>query len=574
MEKPAENKHESESIDILLIEDNPGDVKLVEMMLMQPETSSYRLKTVNSLNEAHELIEQRHNFKVALLDMSLPDGEGIDNILQLKSWCSDLPIVILSGRDDDQFALDAVRAGAQDYLIKGRIDEWQLSRALNYSIERKRLEEELSFMAHHDQLTGLANRTLFYSRLEHAIDCAERRNESIAVMYLDLDHFKAINDALGHEMGDKLLQEVAERLSNNVRGADTIARLGGDEFALVLEGLKSTNNASAVAEKIIESLSKPINIKNQMLYVGTSIGIAFYPDCGKDLETLIKNADRAMYQAKKNGRNQYKFYTKTMNVNALSQLTMEMQLREALNNDEFELHYQPKINLKTGEISGNEALLRWNNNKETVYPKKIIPLLEQNGMISEVGKWVLETACKQHVVWLNHGLPFGKIAVNLSGHQLLERDFTKSLSNILDKTGLKPNQLEVELTESLLINNTNTIMEVMEVLKSMGVSIAIDDFGTGYSSFSYLKRFLIDTIKIDHSFVKDIYKNKTEAAITSAVIKLAKELDIKVIAEGVETEEELNFFKELEVDEIQVFYFNRPMTAMMLTDKFQHRRAS
>ena len=230
--------------------------------------------------------------------------------------------------------------------------------------------------------------------------------------------------------------------------------------------------------------------------------------------------------------------------------------------------------IKTGEISGNEALLRWNNNKETVYPKKIIPLLEQNGMISEVGKWVLETACKQHVVWLNHGLPFGKIAVNLSGHQLLERDFTKSLSNILDKTGLKPNQLEVELTESLLINNTNIIMEVMEVLKSMGVSIAIDDFGTGYSSFSYLKRFLIDTIKIDHSFVKDIYKNKTEAAITSAVIKLAKELDIKVIAEGVETEEELNFFKELEVDEIQVFYFNRPMTAMMLTDKFQHRRAS
>lgn len=551
---------------ILLVEDNPGDANLVEMMLIEPEDAHYQLFIADRMSKATELVGQ-HEFHVALLDMSLPDGEGVDNIFLLKSHSPDLPIVVLSGRFDEQFALEAVKAGAQDYLIKGEVDEWQLSKALDYAIERKRLHENVTYMAHYDQLTGLANRMLYRSRLEHAISCAARRNEQVALLYLDLDHFKPVNDALGHEIGDKLLIEVAERLLSSVRDMDTVARLGGDEFALILEGVKNGVDVVAVANKILQALTNTFVIDNHTLYIGTSIGIAFFPHCGRSVDVLTKNADNAMYKAKQNGRNQYQFYTSQMNQHALSELKKEMQLREALEKDEFILHYQPKLELATGRLSGNEALLRWNQTQQgIIYPDKFIPILEQTGLITEVGCWVLKTACEQHVEWKRQGFDVGKIAINLSGRQLLHRNFSKTVRDVLNETGLDASSLEVELTESLLIRNTGLTIETLNELKEMGVSIAIDDFGTGYSSFNYLKSFLIDTLKIDRSFIKNITREGPEAAITSAIIHLAKDLGIHVIAEGVETKEQMNFLREKKIDEIQGYYISPPVSS----DAFTH----
>ncbi len=550
---------DSDLINVLLIEDNLGDARLVEMMLAHPGDKNYSLQTADTLSAAKELLDEQ-GFEVALLDMSLPDSDGIDSIADLKASAPDMAVVVLSGQEDEGFALETVKAGVQDYLVKGKIDEWQLTRALHYAIERKQLQLSMLHMAHHDQLTGLANRTLFRLRLEHAIGVAERRGESVVVLYMDLDHFKPINDGLGHETGDKLLIEISNRLVKIVRGIDTVARLGGDEFAVILEGVKHTKDAAAVAEKIIEMTTKSIDVDQHKLYVGTSIGIAFFPHCGKDVDSIIKNADSAMYKAKRNGRNQYQFYTNEMNGRALEELKQEMQLHEALNREEFLLYYQPILNLKTNKIIGNEALLRWEHPEQgLLYPISFISMLEHNDMITGVGYWVLETACKQHVAWKKQGLPVDKLSINLSGRQLLQADFCHTVSDILKKSGLDAAFLEFELTESLLIQNTDVTMEILETLKFMGVSIAIDDFGTGYNSFSYLKRFLVDTIKIDRSFIENLTDKGPDVAITSAIIRLAKDLGIYVIAEGVETQEQLEFLRAKGIDGVQGNFISEPL---------------
>ena len=549
------------SINILLIEDNPGDAHLVEVMLSQPEESCFRLHIADSLSVAYEKINN-NDFQVALLDMNLPDGEGIENITALRIAAPNLPIVVLSGRRDELFALEAVKAGAQDYLVKGQIDEWQLSRALNYAIERKQLQDSILFMAQHDQLTGLANRTLFHARLEHAMHNAARRDEYLAVLYLDMDHFKPINDALGHEIGDRLLIEAARRLESFVREIDTVARLGGDEFAIVLEGINSTQDVATVSQKIISGLAEAFTIAEHSLHISSSIGVAIYPQHGKDIPTVIKNADAAMYKAKQSGRNKCVFYKENFGKLAKENLSLDNELRQAVYDEQFILHYQPKYDVASETITGSEALLRWQHPQHgLIYPTKFIPLLEKNGMISTVGKWVLKSACAQHAKWQKNGLPVGKIAVNLSGQQLLQRNFNNVVKEILDETGLNPNMLEVELTESLLIQNTKLTMSILDSLKSTGVSIAIDDFGTGYSSFDYIKHYLVDTLKIDRSFIMDVASKPREAAITSAIIKLAQELGIHVIAEGVESLEQLNYLKTQNIDEIQGYYFSPPVNA-------------
>jgi diguanylate cyclase (GGDEF)-like protein len=460
------------------------------------------------------------------------------------------------------FALEAVKAGAQDYLVKGQIDEWQLSRALNYAIERKQLQDSILFMAQHDQLTGLANRTLFHARLEHAMHNAARRDEYLAVLYLDMDHFKPINDALGHEIGDRLLIEAARRLESFVREIDTVARLGGDEFAIVLEGINSTQDVATVSQKIISGLAEAFTIAEHSLHISSSIGVAIYPQHGKDIPTVIKNADAAMYKAKQSGRNKCVFYKENFGKLAKENLSLDNELRQAVYDEQFILHYQPKYDVASETITGSEALLRWQHPQHgLIYPTKFIPLLEKNGMISTVGKWVLKSACAQHAKWQKNGLPVGKIAVNLSGQQLLQRNFNNVVKEILDETGLNPNMLEVELTESLLIQNTKLTMSILDSLKSTGVSIAIDDFGTGYSSFDYIKHYLVDTLKIDRSFIMDVASKPREAAITSAIIKLAQELGIHVIAEGVESLEQLNYLKTQNIDEIQGYYFSPPVNA-------------
>tara|TARA_R110002072_G_scaffold32211_3_gene98583 strand:- start:5196 stop:6926 length:1731 start_codon:yes stop_codon:yes gene_type:complete len=551
---------------ILLVEDNPGDVRLVEIMLKQAGSSCFQLTCCKTMSEAvHEI--SNNGFDVALLDMSLPDGDGIENITLLKSRSPSLPIVVMTGRKDEEFAINAVKAGAQDYLVKGQIDELQLSRALHYSIERKGLQEQITHLANHDQLTGLANRALFRMRLEHAISCAERRDESVAVLYIDLDRFKSINDSLGHAVGDKLLSVVATRFLETVREIDTVARLGGDEFAILLENVSQTYNVAVIAEKIIEKISQLINIEGHDLHVGCSIGIALYPDCGEDVDAIINSADRALYKAKENGRNQHQFYAEEMNQQYLEQLNIDSELKNAFSKNEFVLHYQPKFDRISGAISGSEVLLRWNHPEQgMIYPGMFIPLLEKNGLISEVGRWVLESACKQHMLWQESGLDVGKIAVNLSGKQLAQRDFSNAVAGVISDTGISPESLELELTETLLIQDTESTMSVLNAFKSMGISIAIDDFGTGYNSFGYLKKFLIDTLKIDRSFIKHVTEKGSEAAITTAIIGLSKDLGINVVAEGVETLAQLEFLQDKKVDEIQGYYFSRPVTADAMED--------
>ena len=542
---------------ILLVEDNPGDARLVEIMLNQPSNSDFRLTCSNTMSEAITEISN-NGFDVALLDMSLPDGEGLENITRLKSRAPLMPIVVMTGRTDEAFAINAVKAGAQDYLVKGQINELQLSRALHYSIERKNLQEQVTHLANHDQLTGLANRGLFRMRLEHAISCAGRRDESVAVLYIDLDHFKSINDSLGHAIGDKLLNEVSARFLDTVREIDTVARLGGDEFAIILENVTQAYNVAAIAEKIIEKISKTFHIGDHELHVGCSIGIAYSPHCGQGMDEIINNADTALYAAKENGRNQHQFYTGELNQQSLNKLNFDSDLKDALSKNQFVLHYQPKFDRISGAISGNEALLRWNHPElGLIYPAKFIPLLEKYGLISEVGQWVLESACKQQVLWENSGLAVGKIAVNLSGRQLAQRDFDNVVADVISDTGIRPSSLELELTETLLIQNTHATVSILNAFKSMGVSIAIDDFGTGYNSFSYLKKYLIDTLKIDQSFIKHVTEQGSEASITTAIICLSKDLGINVVAEGVETLGQLKFLQDKKVDEIQGYYFSQ-----------------
>lgn len=551
---------------VLLIEDNPGDTHLLGLMLSTLAGEAFELTCVATLAEAISYFADAR-YDVVLLDLSVTGGENLASIDQLKSHSPGTPIVIMSGRKDEKFALRTVQEGAQDYLVKGEFDSWQLLRTLRNSIERKRLVNKMTHLAHHDQLTSLANRSLFWDRLDQSIYRANRRDESFAVLYLDLDHFKPVNDALGHDIGDKLLICVAERLRHCVRDSDTVARPGGDEFAIILDNLSSSHSASSVAEKIIAAISTPFEILGHSLYIGASIGIAVYPFCGNKVETLVKNADSAMYCAKKAGRGQYCFYTSDMNAHAHEELQTEIELRRALDNDEFVLHYQPKLSLVSGKVTGTEALLRWNHpQKGLIFPEKFIPLLEKNGLIVEVGHWVIEKACRQNQLWQAAGTDMGAVAVNLSGKQLMRQDFGRNVAAILAKTGLNPALLEVELTESLLIKNTGVCSDMLDALRNLGVSIAIDDFGTGYCSFIYLKQFSVNTLKIDRSFISNVTTSGADAAITTAMIGLARDLNIRVVAEGVETQGQVEYLRSRYTDEIQGYLVSPPLPAESMTN--------
>lgn len=428
--------------------------------------------------------------------------------------------------------------------------------------ERKKAEERISFLAHYDALTQLPNRTKLQEWLDTAIVSSKEKQQRLGVLFIDLDHFKNINDSLGHLMGDRLLQIVAKRLQNSVRRNDLVARLGGDEFLLVLTDIHEPNNAANASKQIIESLSKSISLDNYELSISPSIGISLYPQDGEDQETLIKNADAAMYHAKETGRNNYKFFNQGMNKNAFERLNMEVDLRQALEQEDFILHYQPQLNIVTGNITGMEALIRWKHpEKGLIPPNEFIPIAEDNGLIRKIGKWVLETACKQNYQWQLEGIVCAPIAVNLSAMQFIHEDITKVVMSALEMSKLEPRYLELELTESVLMQHDNTIIEKLNELKNIGVKISIDDFGTGYSSLNYLKRFPINKLKIDRSFIRDVTIDPNGAAITSAIISMAHSLNLDVIAEGVETEQQLAFLREEYCDEFQGYYFSEPVPA-------------
>ena len=436
--------------------------------------------------------------------------------------------------------------------------------------KRKRAEERVQYLAYYDALTGLPNRTLLQDRLAKALAGARRRKDKAAILFLDLDRFKDINDSLGHSVADLLLQEVAERLKTWAREQDTVARVGGDEFLIVLTGVKDVADAAVATERIVNLMTAEFVVQGHSLSIGCSVGISIFPEHGADGETLIKNADAAMYSAKENGRNRFQFFTEDMNAQVVERLTLENSLRLALDKKELFLVYQPQMDIATGRITGLEALLRWQHpDLGLVPPDKFIRIAENSGLIVPIGEWVVRTACRQARKWQDEGLPAVSVAVNVSAVQFRQEGFCELIRRALHETGLAPQYLELELTESLLLANADLMLSVVQELKAMGVTLAIDDFGTGYSSFSYLRQFRVSKLKIDRVFIRDVAVNPDDAAIASAIISMAKSLHLKVIAEGVEDEAQMSFLRAHQCDEIQGYYFSKPLAVDKVADKLR-----
>ncbi len=436
--------------------------------------------------------------------------------------------------------------------------------------ERRKAREQLQFMAHHDVLTGLPNRALFLERLEHALTRARWTNRPLAVLFLDLDRFKIINDTLGHDIGDSTLRVAAGRLSACVREGDTVARLGGDEFTVLLEDLANPGDVPEVAQKILDALSQPFEVEGREFVITTSIGISLYPGDGDDSLKLLRHADTAMYRAKEQGRNKYQFYSSEMGARALEKFMLESSLRHALERQEFQLHYQPQVNLGTGEITGVEALLRWQHPElGLISPAQFIPVAEETGLMRAIDEWVLHTACAQAQAWRAAGLPPLTMIVNLSGWTFNEPRMMEAVSQALANSCFVPQQLELEITEGVLMHSAQSTVETLESLNRMGLKLAVDDFGTGYSSLSYLKRFPVHTLKIDQSFVRDVNSDANDASLVKAIIAMGHALQLNVIAEGVETPEQLAFLRRHGCDGMQGYLFSRPLPAEEITRLLQ-----
>ena len=676
---------------LLLVEDNPGDARLLELMLHEGGVTT-AVTHVTSMAAAESTLA-REPIDIVLLDLGLPDAQGLAGVGRARAAAPRVPVVVLTGLDDESVAVEALKGGAQDYLVKGQIESRGLLRALRYAIERAAMEAtlflerdraqvtlnciaeavactdlagnitflntgaetmagwaieeavgrpmaeilpildvtsrapvsnpvriekgrhqslalspncvlvrrdgvdipiaasiapihdgqgqcmgtvivfrdvrlsravavQMTHAAEHDFLTSLPNRMLLNDRVTQAIALAARHQKKVAVLFLDLDGFKHINDSLGHPTGDKLLQSVARRLVKCVRSADTVSRQGGDEFVVMLSEMERSEDAAISARRMLDAIAETHSIHEQDLHVTASIGISVFPDDGTTAETLVKNADTAMYQAKESGRHGYQFFTAAMNVRAVERQWIEEGLRQALERKEFALHYQPKVDLRTGEITGAEALLRWTHpTKGAVSPAQFIPVAEDSGLIVPIGNWVLREACRQAQEWVAAGLHPGAVAVNVSAVEFRAAGFLAGVDAILVETGLDPASLELELTESVLMKRAESTAVILGALRARGVRVSVDDFGTGYSSLSYLRRFPVDILKIDQSFVRQIASSSADAAIVKAVIGMGRSLTLRVIAEGIETEDELAFLRAHECDEGQGYYFSRPVPA-------------
>ncbi len=677
---------------LLLVEDNPGDARFMHEMFNEEGSHRTALTHVECMADAEKHLATQF-VDIIVLDLGLPDAQGLAAVRRARAAAPRVPIVVVTGLDDEMMATQALQEGAQDYLIKGQIESRGLLRTLRYAIERKGMEEalfveqeraqvtlnsigdavistdmtgsvtflnqvaekmtgwpltealgcpltevfrvldgachetisdptttaisqnrtehlptncvlirrdgfeipiedsispiqdreghatgavivfrdvsvakamavQMAHSAQHDFLTGLPNRMLFADRVKQAIAMVPRRTKKVAVLFLDLDGFKHINDSLGHSIGDKLLQSIAKRLVFCVRGSDTVSRQGGDEFVVLLSEMEQAEDAAITARRMLLAVAEAHSIDLHELHVTTSIGVSVFPDDGLDSETLIKNADTAMYQAKENGRQSYQYFRAAMNVRAVQRQSIEESLRKALDRSEFALHYQPKIRLATSEVTGAEALLRWTHpTRGPISPAEFIPVAEDSGLILPIGRWVLREACRQARMWSDEGLPMSSMAVNISAMEFRNEDFLEGVFEILKETGLPPRFLELELTESVLMKRAESTQTILKELRSRGVQLAVDDFGTGYSSLSYLRKFSIDALKIDQSFIRQITSTPDEASIVSAIISMSRSLKLRVVAEGVETPQELAFLQAHNCDEAQGYYFSRPVCA-------------
>ncbi|HYG32398.1 MAG TPA: EAL domain-containing protein [Methylophilaceae bacterium] len=493
----------------------------------------------------------------------------------------DLPLAVVVGLSEQEQLAEARRnteiyiwraAGGSVLLIFVIFQLYRLShelaRSRQHAVEEQMAHaKQVEYLAFHDSLTGLPNRSLFSKLLAQSISSAKRYNHKLAVLFLDLDRFKQINDTLGHEAGDDLLKEVANRLKSCLRESDVVARMGGDEFVAILPELDEENYSASVARKILAAVAEPFVLAGQEYRVTVSIGISTFPHDGEDEQTLTKHADIAMYKAKQEGKNNFQFYSDKLNANSLERLTLESGLRQALENNEFELHYQAKRDSRDDRITGMEVLLRWNHQDlGVVAPMKFIPVAEESGLIIPIGRWVLRTACAQNVAWQAQGLPRLSISVNMTARQFFDDNLLRDLRKILKETGMDPGLLELEITESLLMRDVDKTLAILNDLKSMGVLIAIDDFGTGYSSLTTLQQFPLSTIKIDRSFIRNVAKSAGDKALTEAIIAMGRALSLTVVAQGVETKAQADFLRKKSCDEFQGFYFYKPVPADEIPD--------
>ncbi|MDO8589261.1 MAG: EAL domain-containing protein [Armatimonadota bacterium] len=556
----------------LVAEDDPISRRLLEAMLVK---WGYELIVASSGEEAWRLLQEEDAPRLVILDWMMPGMDGVQICREIRKQ-EGRPytyIVLLTAKNEKQDAVEGLHAGADDYVAKPfnpqelKVRLRAGKRVLDLQSELLAARAELQERATHDSLTGLPNRLLFADRLNQCLAAARRRKDLLAVMFLDLDRFKLINDTLGHNAGDQLLRKVADRLKTCLREGDTLARMGGDEFTITLADMQSERDAVAVAQRALDALTDQFLIAGHELFISTSIGISLFPAHGSDVETLVKNADAAMYRAKEQGRNCYKVFSGSLNVDATARVRLESGLRKAIDKDQLVLHYQPRVDIRSGRITGGEALVRWQHPELGLLPPdQFIPVAEETGLIVGLTEWVLRTACDQNMAWQRAGHPIMDVAVNVSARHFQNASLLTAVENALHSSGLAAECLCLELTENALTLNPEAAAGVLRDLKSMGVRLAIDDFGAGRASLNYLKRFPVDVVKIDRSFVRDLTTDPNDAAIAGAVVAMAHSLKLKVVAEGVETLEQLDFLRSLNCDEMQGYFVSRPVRPAAFAD--------
>jgi diguanylate cyclase (GGDEF)-like protein len=565
---------------VLVVEDDPTEASGLRQMLESSNTQSFEVFRATSVEEALRMLFER-SYDALLLDLALPEGVGLDTLMRAKIAAADTPIVVLAAEASEEEAVQVLRAGAQDYLTKEDCNARLLGRTIFQAVERHRIRSELlaarlreNFAATHDALTGLANREAFIEQLRSALTQAERDHKSLALLFIDLDHFKAINDSLGHSAGDQLLKFVGDRLSTVTRERDLVARLSGDEFALFIRDVGDAYAPAAVTQNLMQVISEPYLLEGNESWITASIGVAVSPNDGTDAEEFLRNADMAMYRAKMNGRNNFQFCTESMNAAASRRLLIRSRLCEALEQDRFHLDFQPIRNIRTGKVTAVEALLRWTDpTARDVGPAEFIPIAEDTGLMVPIGQWILRAACAQGRAWQDQGFRPIRLSINVSGRQLRQHDLVATVGEILRESGLTPGCLEIEITETALIHGDNYARRALADLKDMGIGLALDDFGTGYSALSYLREFPFDRVKLDKSFIEGIATDSDTTVIASAIVSMAKKLKLGSLAEGVETEDQAAFLSGVGCDEIQGFLISPPLPADRVA-KFLDREKS
>ncbi|MGI8593969.1 MAG: putative bifunctional diguanylate cyclase/phosphodiesterase [Solirubrobacteraceae bacterium] len=563
----ARVKTEPEALSLVLVEDSPGDAVLAREMLAETWGDGLAVIHLQRADDARRHLLE-HEVGCVLLDLSLPDAGGLQALDQVRSSAPGVPIVVLSGLDDEELALRAVQEGAQDYLIKGQVTAEGMSRSIRYAVERKRAEAAMAHKALHDPLTGLANRPLFLDRLALALARSRRSSESVAVLFLDLDHFKEINDSLGHEAGDQLLVHVARRVEGALRPADSVARFGGDEFTILCDAVEDERDAAVIAERVLAALARPFPLGEEEVSLGGSLGLSLGGQ-GSTPEGLVRNADIAMYRAKERGGSCYEIFDELMRTRAAARLDAERALRRALERRELRLHWQPSVDLRTGAVAGLECLLRWEHPERGLLgPEEFLALAEETWEIVPIGHWVLQEACRQARRWIDlPQAPTMTVAVNLSARQLTRPELPARIVAALRASDLDHSALRLDVSEEALTADLEGGLAALEGLRRSGLRVTLDDFGTGHARLGDLKRLPVDALKLDPSYVAGLGSDAQDGAIAGAVIGLAHALGLQAMAEGVETREQLDALKALGCDLVQGYYFSRPLSASAMGER-------